>query len=298
MTERNDTPITCMNEQTRDHLADWLIRFRGESRSAYRRDVRQFTAWLGRDPTTARRADVQRWISHLSESGLSDPTVRRKASSLSSFFTYLAEEKVIDHNPAALVRRPQGETATRLGLTADEARRVIEAAQQHSRMATALIALQLGVGLRITEACTAKIADLDRSAGHLTVTVKRGHRRVKPLPPWVLEAVTATIGDRTEGPILLTGSGRPVSRIRGWEFVKTLVETAGIDRPVTDHELRHTCATLALDAGASLEDVSALLGHKSLDTTARYIRGRDEIAGMRKAAAALARILLGEGETE
>lgn len=262
-----------------DHITDWLLAYG----PTYRQAINEYTDWLDTDPLTADRATIQRYIRHLTNQGYADATIRKKASAVSSFYSYLVQEKVLTHNPADNTKRPQGESAPRFGLTEDEFLRLLNAARDHSSTAHALVSLQTGAGLRVSEACSALIEDLDNDRSQLTTTVKRGHRRIKPLSPPVLAAVLTKIGDRTTGRILTNRDGQPLSRQRGWELIKKLAGQAGITRDVTDHELRNTCAELMLERGARIEDVSAVLGHKNLETTLRYVRSRDELAGMTSA---------------
>jgi integrase/recombinase XerD len=56
-----------------------------------------------------------------------------------------------------------------------------------------------------------------------------------------------------------------------------LVETAGIDKHITPHSMRHTAATLALDAGEDIREVQRMLGHEKMDTTLRYDRSRSAV---------------------
>ncbi len=283
-----------MREETKNLTSDWLIRYPAKTRDGYRRDLHQFTKSLDNiDPLDATRAQIQRWLGRLFDNGLAPATIRRKASSLASFYTYAVTEGHLEHTPTELVRRPKGDSATKYGLPLEQARKLITIAKTHSVTAHALVWLMAGAGCRISEACSAQISDLD---GHLlTVTVKGGHRRTKPLSPTVLKAVTAAIGDRTTGPILTNRDGNPLARQRAAELIDRLTKKAGI-KHCTPHILRHTAATLALEAGAPVHHVQQLLGHKSIETTMRYTRNVDAQTAAANAANQLDEYLTEEEE--
>ncbi|MCI0543714.1 MAG: tyrosine-type recombinase/integrase [Actinobacteria bacterium] len=276
-----------MDAPTRELVADWLVDYRARgTRGSYRRAVDQFATWHDGDLLTVSRRDVRRWIAHLTSSGVTDATVRAKASALSSFYRHLVAEGLIASNPCEDVHRPQGESAPRLGLTGDQARRLIAHAEAEGALAAATVWMMAGVGLRVEEACTALIEDLDRSEDGtptlLTVRVKGGHRVTKPLSGHVTDAIIRATRARATGPIL----HRDGHALRSWaaqKLIRRLGAEVGID-DLHPHILRHTAATLALEAGAPLEDVSALLGHRRLETTLRYIQNRD-ISGATRAAA-------------
>ena len=89
-------------------------------------------------------------------------------------------------------------------------------------------------------------------------------------------AIENYIKTRTdENPALFVGSRAPYKRL-GKEAIerelKTIGKRSGIGRPVFPHLLRHTFATDMLEHGASLNEVSELLGHKKLDTTKIYAK--------------------------
>jgi site-specific recombinase XerD len=221
-------------------INDWLIAYPTGTRTGYRRDINNFTTWLGTDPLNATRADIQRYLAHLlDDQGLQPSTVRRKASAISSFYDYCVQEKIIPHSPAAHARRPRGDSAPKSGLPADQARALIATAKDHSKTAHALVWLMAGAGLRITEACTANIEDIHDD--QLTVTVKGGHRQIKPLAPPVLAAVQAAIGDRDHGPVITNRDGDRLTRQRAWELVTRLTTSASVEH-CTPHTLRHTAA--------------------------------------------------------
>lgn len=275
-----------MNENT--HLiTDWLISYPTKTRAGYRIDFTQFTKWLEErghpidELLIIDRPTIQRWLGHLLDTGRQPSTIRRKASAVWSFYNYAVEEKLIDHNPAEHLRRPKGDPVPKLGLDLEDAQHLLNVARAHSKPAHALIWLMMGLGLRVTEACSATIEDLAENL--LTVTVKGGHRKIKPLGPGAHAAITAAIADRTEGPILLNRDKNPLSQRRAWELTIRLASKAGI-KNCTPHTLRHTAATLALAAGAPVQDVQQLLGHRSIETTLRYIQGRDILGGTTGAA--------------
>lgn len=273
-------------------VSDWLIGYPENTRAGYRLDVTQFEVWLGGDLLAASRVDVQRWVSHLrDEVGLASSTVNRKTSAVWSFFNYCVQERIVEANPAEHVRRPRIENSPRFGLTVDDARRLLEAASARSVAAHALVWLMAGAGLRVSEAVGARIEDL--AGAVLSVRVKGGTVQNKPLSAPVLAAVEAAAGDRESGPIVTNPDGHRLSRRGALRVIDELASEVGVD--CSPHVLRHTAATLALEAGAPLQDVSRLLGHRSLETTLKYVRNRDADGGMRLAAETLGETLMNPG---
>jgi len=272
-------------------VSDWLMAYPSTTRDSYRRDIDQFGVWLEKDLLEATRNDVQRWLAYLRDRLDRTPaTVRRKASALTSFYDYCVQERHLSQNPCEHIRRPRGENAPKRGLPIDQAQELIKAARDRSTAAHALIWLLAGAGVRVAEACRARIEDLNGS--FLTVRVKGGDSQIKPLSRPVLEAVLAAVGDRTEGAIVLNQNHRPMSKRTAWRVVEELTAQLKIEN-CTPHTLRHTAATLALAAGAPVEDVKELLGHKRLETTLRYVQNRDALGGARKAADRLGAALVG-----
>jgi hypothetical protein len=91
-------------------LAGFLAGYRGLTREAYALDLRQFTTWC-RVRSLAlfavRRADIESFARELEARGRARATVTRRLSTIAGFFKYAVEEELLDHSPAAHVRRPR-----------------------------------------------------------------------------------------------------------------------------------------------------------------------------------------------
>ena len=132
-------------------------------------------------------------------------------------------------------------------------------------------------GLRISGALNAGIEDFDTERGHRTLRIVRegGKHVTVPLAPRTACALDLYIGDRSSGPIFVTGERRRMDRGAADRIVKRLARRAGIGKQISPHSLRHiTLTTLALDAGVALGDVQAAASHAGPRTTIRYDRGR------------------------
>jgi integrase/recombinase XerD len=91
-------------------LAGFLAGYRGLTREAYTLDLRQFTTWC-RTRSLAlfavRRADIEGFARELEGRGRARATVTRRLSTITGFYKYAVEEELLDHSPAAHVRRPR-----------------------------------------------------------------------------------------------------------------------------------------------------------------------------------------------
>jgi integrase len=97
-----------------------------------------------------------------------------------------------------------------VGLTADELRRLITAAAEHSRRSAALVSVLTFCGLRISEALGADVRDYGHDSGHrvLKVTRKGGKTARVALAPPVVRAFDEYLEGRSDGPIFLAANGR------------------------------------------------------------------------------------------
>ena len=91
-------------------LAGFLAGYRGLTREAYALDLRQFTSWCrarSLSPFAVRRADIEGFARDLEARGRARATVTRRLCTIAGFYKYAVEEELLEHSPAAHVRRPR-----------------------------------------------------------------------------------------------------------------------------------------------------------------------------------------------
>lgn len=240
-------------------------------------------------------------------------TVARRIATLSSFYRYCKRRKAIPENPVDDTERPDVDydNSTTAGMTHDEAQRLIRAGEQFVAVApnnrvrkaaardAAIIAVMLCTGGRISEITAARIEHLGYDRGHRVLWVKRKGGKRQSIALGAAAAVVdrhVAIDGRTSGLIFQTSTDRPVDRAHIFRVIRkaALAATLPCARQLTPHSLRHTFATLALDAGAELSEVQDAMGHADPRTTRRYDRARNRID--RSPVHAVSRSLLGGGQ--
>ena len=229
-------------------------------------DLRQFTSWCRVHSVAlfaVRGADIESFARELEARGRARVTVTRRLCTIAGFCKYAVEEELVDHSPAAHVRRPRVD---------DESRAVVLDRNELG----ALLALN---GLRVPEATGADIEQLGVERGHRTLTITRKGGKVVtvPLAPRTARAIDLAVGERTQGPVFLAADGRRLDRHGAGRIVRRVARQAGIGKAVTPRTLRHAFITAALDAGVPLRDVQEAAPHADPRTTMRYDRARGSL---------------------
>ena len=190
-------------------LAGFLAGYRGLTREAYALDLRQFTTWCRARSLAlfaVRRADIESFARELEARGRARATVTRRLSTISGFYKYAVEEELIDHSPAAHVRRPRVDYESHaVALDRNELGALLVAAGLGPPAEHALISLLALNGLRVSEATGADIEHLGLERGHRTLTITRKGGKVVtiPLAPRTARAIDLAVGERTGGPVFL-----------------------------------------------------------------------------------------------
>jgi len=142
----------------------------------------------------------------------------------------------------------------------------------------AMLELLYATGARASEVANMKQSNLNLNIGYLRCIGKGNKERVIPvgkvavaaLKDYLVELRPKIANVHSEDYLLLSRTGRPLSRIEIWRLVKKYALRAGMPRNLTVHTLRHCFATHLLSGGADLRSVQEMLGHVDISTTQIY----------------------------
>jgi integrase/recombinase XerD len=139
----------------------------------------------------------------------------------------------------------------------------------------AILMTAYAAGLRVSEATRLKITDIDSKRMMLRVEQGKNRKdRYVMLSPRLLEILRAYWKVSRPPEWLFPGDipGRPITRCAVAQACQKARRVSGINKPITSHSLRHGFATHLLEAGTDVRTIQLLLGHRSLSTTARYLK--------------------------
>ncbi len=200
------------------------------------------------------------------------------------FCRFLKEKDYLLHDPAERIRLPRKpKTLPRVILSEAEVKRLVTAPDRRTHTGfrnCVIIEILYDTAIRRSELAAIRLADLDLAAGYILVAGKGNKERVVPLGKRVCELVRdyvlsvrpAFVRRKDPGYLILNRWGNRISSNSVWAVVKRCAQLAGIERNITPHGLRHTCATHMLKNGASVRHLQEMLGHESLESTQIYTR--------------------------
>jgi integrase/recombinase XerD len=252
---------------------------------SYHHDVArlaQFARGLGRaEAAELTTADLRRFILTLKDLGLAPNSISRNVSAIRTYFGFLLSENLVVADPSERIESPKAWRTLPAVLSVSEMERILEAPDLSEPRAwrdRALLEFAYASGVRVSELIGLEIRHLVLEEGYATVYGKGARERLVPIGRRAIGALSLYLRETRpqlergggEGKVFLNARGKPLSRMGVWKILRTHVERAGIEKPVSPHTLRHSFATHLLEGGADLAAVQELLGHADIVTTQIY----------------------------
>lgn len=259
---------------------------------AYRSDLNLFARWLTSttgDPFAAKnltRIDVRDYKQFLlATQGRAAATVNRRLAALRAFTAWARRQQLLADDPTAGISDVPVPKQSPKALDERTVDRVLRRAEQAGdRRNYAILMTLRHTGIRVAELCNLRISDVVTSERRGTLTVRAGKgmkQRTVPLNPDVRRAIATYLAFE-----------RPSESAEAFLFISKRTGTRMTEKAVRDlltkvgyqaqaegahpHALRHSFATELLRKGVPLTAVGALLGHESLQTTARYTQPSED----------------------
>jgi integrase/recombinase XerC len=270
-------------------VADFLRSLRERNASAhtikaYTGDLENFSSYIGsRNWKSIDHVTIRGFLSHLYEKGLGKNSVARALAAVRSLYRWLAQEGVVDQNPAKLVSTPKLPKKLPRVPTIEEMNTVIDgkmpevaAFPERDRL---MFELLYGCGIRNSELVGINLDDIRLSAEAILIRGKGKKERYVPfgdsvktglggyLP--VRQKLLSEVKKNTPALLINQRGGRLTTRSVG-RIIKKIAVAKGLSPDVHPHTLRHAFGTHMLEEGADLRAIQEMLGHERLSTTQRY----------------------------
>ena len=289
--------MSAIEREVERFCAILIARGRGRAHvRRYRNDLADLVAFLHRhgkdDLREATEGDVAAFLVAL-DGRYARSTVNLKAFRLRKLLNYLQRSRVLLRNPASDLQRKHAPSRVRDWLSEDEIALLLESVATHDALRhssgqalglrdRALLELYYSSGLRLDEARSLELDDLDLADGLVTVAEsKSGRGRRVPMGThaihWLRRYLKEgrpqlTVKTRRTLAVFLSQQGSKMGKETIAGRIRHYVAQAGIEKHVTAHVFRHSFAVHLLKHGASTRHIQEMLGHRSLQATQIYLR--------------------------
>src|SRR6201997_534916 len=251
---------------------------------AYAGDLDCFAGYFGsRDWTSIDHLVIRGFPAHLYEKGLSKTSVARALAAVRSLYRWLAQEGVVEQNPAKLVATPKLPKKLSRVPTIEEMNSVLDAQMpevaavpERDRL---LLELLYGCGVRNSELIGINVDDIRVSNEAILIRGKGKKERFVPFGGSAASALRDYLPERqrvlaekkrTTSALLINQRGGRLTVRSVGRIVKKIAVAKGLSPDVHPHTLRHAFGTHMLEEGADLRAIQEMLGHERLSTTQRY----------------------------
>ena len=250
--------------------------------SAYSSDLRIFALWLADKPMLdVDTGDVSKFLASRYQAGIGNRSSARILSSLRRFYGYYIRENRLTIDPTALISSPQLGRPLPISLSEHDVELLLNAPEVTNTLGfrdKAMLEMLYATGLRVSELVGLKFEQISFRQGVVRIIGKGNKERLVPvgeeamnwLDAYINQARKTLMGGQQCDYLFVTNRADGMTRQAFWHIIKRHAKTAGINKELSPHTLRHAFATHLLNHGADLRVVQLLLGHADLSTTQIY----------------------------
>lgn len=251
---------------------------------AYTQDLNNFGGYIGsRNWRDVDHLIIRGFLSVLYERDLDKTSVARALAAVRSFYRWLAQEGLVEQNPAALVstpklpkKLPRVPTIEEMNTILDGKMPEIASFPERDRI---MFELLYGCGIRNSELVGINLDDIRLSSEAILIRGKGKKERYVPFGDSVKAALSAYLPMRQQmlaerrknnASLLINHRGGRLTTRSVGRIIKKIAVAKGLSPDVHPHTLRHAFGTHMLEEGADLRSIQEMLGHERLSTTQRY----------------------------
>lgn len=262
-------------------------RYSSHTVKAYENDLRQFfdyskTAGMEAEVAGSESKKIRQWIVKMMEEGISARTVRRKISTLSSFYRFLVRKGLSSYNPMVNITIPRSGKPLpgfipeeKLDLLLDQVDFGEDFTGTRDRL---IIEILYFTGMRRSELTGLRNSDVDTSGMVIKVLGKGGKERLIPvgrsfsqtLKEYIQKKASEFGAANADDPFFVTGNNKKLYPELVYRVVRKYLRLVTTVEKRSPHILRHSFATHMLNHGADLNAIKELLGHANLSATQVY----------------------------
>jgi integrase/recombinase XerD len=252
---------------------------------AYGRDLRGFLKFCSSSKISELRQIkptlIQHYLRKLSQEQKSESSIKRALVAIRMFLRFGKLTGLVEDDLTSILESPKVWQKLPCICSKQQVVELLDAPSPDEPFYfrdRAMLELLYATGMRASEIAGLKVSDLNFNVGYLRCLGKGNRERIIPLGKAAIAAVKDYLmklrpklrKSFSDDSLLLSRTGRPMSRIEIWRLVKKYAVRAGMPRNLTAHTLRHCFATHLLAGGADLRSVQEMLGHVDIATTQIY----------------------------
>lgn len=259
MPEVNEKP-SPLSEKLREYENE--LRIKGLKDSTIRQQMyylKEFCSYVDKPADLLERKDVVDYLVKARER-LQESTYAILFVVVNSFLKFCKKDFEL--------QAPKKPKKDRVFLSEEEAKKMIDScSNNHERLVVKFLYTS---GMRVSEACNARIEDMQPERGLIKIRQGKGGKDRWTLlsKSWLDEFRQSD--NRNEGFVFAKENGKPFTSITFQRIVAKAAKNAGITKKVTPHILRHSFSTSLLRKGVNIKLIQSTLGHESLATTSIY----------------------------